>query len=126
VARFDQRGPNFAFDDAPHHRFQLAGGKLMTINVHREGARSLGASKVIDKARIRVEFGAVGLVFTSNPKGAKDSRFELYVSPSSFRDMAEAMMQANATEAIKAFGAALESGIPEPCEVWYPGIDKDN
>jgi len=40
--------------------------------------------------------------------------------------MAEAMMRANPTEAIKAFGAALEAGIPEPRKVWFPGIDKDN
>lgn len=98
----------------------------MTINVHREGARLTGRSRQIDKARIRVEFGAVGLIFTSNPNGTNDSLFELYVQTDSFRDMAEAMMQANPTEAIKAFGAALEAGIPELREVWYPGIDKDN
>jgi hypothetical protein len=98
----------------------------MTINVHREGARLSGPRKMIDKARIRVEFGAVGLIFTSNPSGINDSLFELYVHPDSFKDMAEAMMRANASEAIKAFGAALEAGIPEPREVWYPGIDKDN
>jgi hypothetical protein len=43
--------------------------------------------------------------------------------PHHFRGLAQAMMHANSTEAIKAFGAALAAGIPEPREVWHPGID---
>jgi hypothetical protein len=98
----------------------------VTIDVFRTGAKSYGRNRLVDQARISVEDGLVGLTFTSNPEGANDSRFQASVAPDSFRDMAEAMMRANPTEAIKAFGAALEAGIPEPRKVWFPGIDKDN
>jgi hypothetical protein len=33
------------------------------------------------------------------------------------------MMHAHSSEAIKAFGAALETGIPESRDVWIPGIE---
>ena len=100
----------------------------MTIDVYRTGAKSYGrgSSKAIDKARIRVEQGLLELVFTSNADGSNDSRFQISVHSASFSDLAEAMMRANPTEAIKAFGAALEPGIPVPRKVWFPGIDKDN
>lgn len=73
------------------------------------------------EARVRVEFGEIELVFSTGDKNV--SRFTVPIEPHHFRTLAQAMMHANSTEAIKAFGAALEAGIPAAREVWFPGID---
>lgn len=73
------------------------------------------------EARVRVEFGEVELIFSTGDKNV--SRFTVPINPHHFGVLARAMMHANSTEAIKAFGAALAAGIPEPREVWFPGID---
>jgi hypothetical protein len=68
---------------------------LMSLPVYREGVQSLGYARKINEARVRVEYGQVEIVFTSNPEGERNSRFELVVQPTSFTNLVEAMMRAN-------------------------------
>ena len=91
----------------------------MTIKVRRTGLRSFDFPEEIDQARIRVESGLVELVFTE-PKGFGDSLFNVNINAGSFAILAQAMMHANAEEAIRAFGNALKDGMPEPRDVWIP------
>jgi hypothetical protein len=59
----------------------------------------------------------------SEPRGFGDRQTTIRIFPDSFAAMAQTMMHANPEAAIKAFGAALAAGTPQPCKVWYPGID---
>jgi hypothetical protein len=54
-----------------------------------------------------VEFG-----FRTNPNGEKQSTFDVRIGRESFAELAQAMMNANPHEAIKAFGLAMQQ-IPE-------------
>src|SRR3954464_9762268 len=67
--------------------------------------------KKLGEANIRVEYGGVELVFAAE-RGYGDSHYDLRIHPASFEELAHAMMQADPNAAIKAFGAALQAGIP--------------
>jgi pyruvate/2-oxoglutarate dehydrogenase complex dihydrolipoamide dehydrogenase (E3) component len=102
---------------------------LMMFKVRRElpeGASPF-AHPAEFEAGMKVEFGVVQFGFATNPNGKKpgknQSPFKLTIVPNQFKAVAQAMMHADSSEAIKAFGAALENGIPESREVWVPGID---
>jgi len=71
-------------------------------------------------AGISVWREVISLTFCTNQGGLRKSIFRVCIDPDNFRVVAQAMMHANSAEAIKAFGAALEAGIPEPQEVWIP------
>jgi hypothetical protein len=61
----------------------------------------------------------------SDERGYGRSRFQIGILPDSFADLAQAMMHTDPEAAIKAFGAALQEGIPEPVErdkAWTPGL----
>jgi hypothetical protein len=82
-----------------------------------------GNPKDMGGAGICVEYGCVAIGFSEKPRGYGQSHYETVIHPDSFKIMAQAMMQANPEEAIKAFGDALKSGIPKPRNRWWPGCD---
>jgi hypothetical protein len=98
----------------------------LPIKVRREQdkAQSPFAPVAEFDAGMKVEFGVIQIVFSTNPGSKKSgSTYTSTIRPNHFRALAQAMMYANSSEAIKAFGTALEAGIPEIREVWCPGID---
>lgn len=96
----------------------------MTIDVLREPAKGSGYPELINEAQVRVELGSLLLRFASNPKGTNSSLYDVVIRPESYSEIAEAMIRAHPEEAIKAFGAAMKDGIPDPAKsVWYPGIE---
>jgi hypothetical protein len=95
----------------------------MTIEVERNGARSMRSAASLPDAGLWVEHYAV-IVGLSDPRGTGDSVYKAKIRPSSFAALAQAMMHAAPEEAIKAFGAALQAGTPEPVpfgKSWVPG-----
>lgn len=54
--------------------------------------------------------------FSTNPDGEKDSRYFVTFTPNDFGELAAAMMKADPTAAIKAFGSAMQEmpNIPKP------------
>ena len=88
-----------------------------------EGASIIAGPAEFD-AGIKVEFGVVQFMFATNPDGKiPGNPYSLTIRPDQFKAVAQSMMHADSSEAIKAFGAALEAGIPESRDVWFPGID---
>ena len=49
--------------------------------------------------------GYIALGFVDRPRG---NRYSVSIGPKNFKDLARAMMKADAQEAIKAFGAAMQ------------------
>jgi hypothetical protein len=84
----------------------------MPFKVSREGVSSDTSGLSI------LEFGKLfarrDLVIMTHrePRGFGQSRHEIRIEPDCFAALAQAMMYANPEEAIKAFGRALQSGIP--------------
>jgi hypothetical protein len=97
----------------------------MTMSAYREGlAGSSRPTKIAERVGICVEYGQLRLSF-SEERGYGRSLFQIGVRPDSFADLAQAMMHANREAAIKAFGTALQNGIPEPTEgdtIWTPEV----
>lgn len=85
----------------------------MTIDVWRTPKRSGGLKEVAKDGRIAVIGRTVRVNFTEAWKG-RDSVVHVCFHADSFGDLAQAMMRANPGAAIKAFGAALQGGIPRP------------
>ena len=95
----------------------------MTITVSREPLFSNPrSSREIAKAGVAAQHGNMEIGFTT-PRGTGKSCYNLIVEPEDFTKLARAMLQANPEEAIKAFGTALQEGIPEPArngKYWIP------
>jgi hypothetical protein len=49
------------------------------------------------------------ILFNTNPKGLRSSTYSIPICPTDFQELAQLMMQANAGEAVKAFGVALQA-----------------
>jgi hypothetical protein len=99
---------------------------MRRISVLREQSKAVSsfAPTANFKAGLKVDFGAIQIIFADNPTGKNQSIFTLTLQPEHhFKALAQAMVYANASEAIKAFGAVLEAGIPESREVWVPDMD---
>jgi hypothetical protein len=95
----------------------------MTIKVSRYGrSTGLGNPQDVGEAGIGVEYGMAAMFF-SEPRGYGDSCYTLHIGPTSFEDVVQALMRANAEETIKAFAAALKDGVPAPKEEWFPWMD---
>jgi hypothetical protein len=84
----------------------------MTLQVWRRGC-SNGRSEYIDNASLNAEHGQADLRFYEE-RGFGESEYRLDIGPEHFRDLIEAMLLANADEAIKAIGSVLKDGIPAP------------
>ena len=86
----------------------------MAVRVNRKGSASAGGgSQHIDNAAIGVGYGKPYMMFTDG-RGFGSSHYTLRIDPENFRDLIEAMLWANADEAIKAIANALKDGIPAP------------
>lgn len=66
------------------------------------GEARLGVEKITD------DYKEVGLWFDTT-----QSIYRILISGDSFKDIALKMMEADPRQAIKAFGAALQTGLPE-------------
>jgi hypothetical protein len=94
----------------------------MGIEVRRRGLKSHRGSieqrmgTKLDAGRPYAMQRLVIISFTTNPKGEKPSNFQVTILPENFEMLAQAMMHADSEAAIKAFGTALQEGIPEPIE----------
>jgi hypothetical protein len=86
----------------------------MAIEVLRDGQLSETSYRQIAKASVVALWGTVRLAFVT-PRGTGNSYYRLVVNPEDFVTLAQAMLHADPEEAIKAFGAALQEGIPERC-----------
>jgi hypothetical protein len=93
----------------------------MTIEVARSPDATWGPWTDLGRANIGVEYGLIELIF-KDERGFGKSQFQVSIKPESFAVIARAMMHANSEEAIKAFGAALQAGIPEETRVWVPSM----
>src|SRR5258708_40199654 len=85
----------------------------MAVQVWRRGFHSNGGGDYIADASLNVEYGSVDLRFYED-RGFGESGYTLHIGLEHFRDLIEAMLQANADEAIKAIGNVLKDGIPAP------------
>jgi hypothetical protein len=56
--------------------------------------------------------GFVEIRFTTNPEGVRKQSFDVQIGPEDFKDLAQAMMLADAQAAIKGFGVAMQD-VPE-------------
>lgn len=86
-----------------------------------------GNPKPVGKGAIIVEYNQLRLKFSS-PRGYGDEVYAAIVQPDQFSYLARAMMMANSTEAIKAFGDALKRGVREkmdPMKRWMPQWEDD-
>jgi hypothetical protein len=95
----------------------------MAMNVSRQGLAFSDPPVQIGKAAAYVEYGVATISFTE-PRGTGTSRYWVRLDPASFGDVVQAMMHANAEEAIKAFAASLQDGIPAPKDIWHQGMDQ--
>lgn len=91
----------------------------MTIEVSHRGFAGTGELIETGTAAISAEYGCVKLRF-NEPRGFGLSVFTSTIGTDSFTKVARAMLHANPEEAIKAFGAALQEGIPEKRDRWTP------
>jgi hypothetical protein len=92
----------------------------MAVEVKR--ITELGNPKPVGNGFICVEYSNLRVQFSS-PRGFGEERYAAVIEPDQFAYLARAMMKANSTEAIKAFGEALRRGIPEPVDPmhrWSP------
>ena len=85
----------------------------MVVEVWRRGFHGDSRAQHIDNASISVEFGHPRLMFLDD-RGFGESMYTLRIASEHFRDLIEAMLRANAVEAVKAIGSALKDGIPDP------------
>src|SRR5260370_16893389 len=93
----------------------------MAVPVWRRGMNS-GDPQYIDNASIAVEDKCACLTFFGE-RGFGESEYTLRIASEHFRDLIEAMLRANADEAIKAIGSALKDGIPDSMpEIAHPVI----
>jgi hypothetical protein len=78
----------------------------MAVHVYRnsDGTGASDYGKRLDDCCVGVQFGMVHFGFNT-----VQSRFSVLVEPESFAEVAMAMMKADAPEAIKAFGAAMQA-----------------
>jgi len=92
----------------------------MAVEIKR--VTELGNPKPVGEGFICVEYGKLRVQFSS-PRGFGDEKYAAVIDPDQFAYLARAMMKANSTEAIKAFGEALRRGIPQPVDPmhrWSP------
>jgi hypothetical protein len=103
----------------------------MGIHVRRRGSKSdLGSYRrqigtKLDAGPTYAMHRVVIIGFRTNPKGEKPSDFDVSILSENFGMLARTMMHADPEAAIKAFGAALQEGIPGPIETgdtWVPGM----
>jgi hypothetical protein len=96
----------------------------MTIKVSRYGVSTgLGHPQDVGEAGAGVEYGMAAMFF-SEPRGNGRSCYTLHIDPTSFEDVVQVMIRANAEQTIKAFAAALKDGVPAPKKEWFPWMDK--
>ena len=92
----------------------------MPVEVMR--VTEIGNPKLVGNGFLYVEYGELRVQFSS-PRGYGQERYAAVIEPDQFAYLARAMMKANSTEAIKAFGEALTRGIPTPLDPshrWAP------
>jgi hypothetical protein len=100
----------------------------MTIKAFREGASSESGLAILEVGRLHAYRNFVVLSH-SEPRGYGESCHEIRIDADSFADLAQTMMHANPEATIKAFGCALQAGIPDSIpadKVWYPDVGISN
>lgn len=87
----------------------------MTIKCRRSGAYSGVGTGTVDGVVTGYEGGTVDIAFSTGGL-YRATAWRVEISKTSFEDMAKAMVAANSTYAIRAFGAALASfdGTTQP------------
>ena len=87
----------------------------------QRGSDSSWVTKKEYKGYLRVEritldypdhYGYLVILFGTNPDGQRGNTYDVRVFPREFAEVARAMMEADPTAAIKAFGAAMQD-VPE-------------
>jgi hypothetical protein len=83
-------------------------------NVHREprGSPENWSAWRDFEASLQEWAGHVLIAFSTNPDGPKGSAYNVTIAPNEFGKMAQMMVRANPTAAIRAFGTAMQE-IPE-------------
>lgn len=90
----------------------------MAIHVWSEPSQNPGIGKKIGEAAVMVDDGHLRFSFKAargyNQYSGQEGNtsYTLWPDARSFADIAKAMMEADPDAAIKAFGAALSSGLP--------------
>jgi hypothetical protein len=99
-------------------------GLVMAIEVFRTSTQRFphgGYGQSFGRATVHtVRYGKDDPVLLAISFKTTQSAFTILIEQNSFAEVAQSMMKADASEAMKAFGAALQIGLPQPTDEAKP------